>query len=271
MSNRQGQLHLESVTTLVRETSKIEASPQLNVESDLDAEPEVVKSVAPNLPIESSSEVAVTATRELAGDVVEIRADQILARVNGLALTLKDLLPIGAADAALSLTQQRYDFLLERAIVRELTFQAAQAQGISLSQEQTLQLQQVRESMLAHYGAASPKVVHLNVTGTLEDRIAFELRDAASPLLLHSLLTKAGGPSPYVTETQVAEYYRSHSAEYDVLPGGAAERQAAWERINLAIRNKLIPETQAQYQRALSKMLEQLRASANITLIATSN
>lgn len=277
MSNLRRQPHSNAGTTDVPETSKIQAPPRANAKGGADAESGVAKSAAPatvrSPSVESTPEAATSESRELEGKPVEVRVDQVLAKVNGVAITLKDLMPIGAAEAALkqSLSPQMYDFLLGRAIARELTFQAAAAQGIKLTEDQNRQLKQVRESMLARYGTDPAKVVHLNVTGTLEDRIEFELRDAASPLLIHSMLAKAGAPSPYVTEAQVEEYYRSHATEYGALPGDAVERQAAWQRINLEIRSKLAPEIQAQYQQALNKMLEQLRANANIALLAQTN
>jgi hypothetical protein len=276
LSSLRHQPRLNRVTTDVSETSKLQASARATAPAAAEAQSGVVKSVAPaaiaNPSIESSKGKA-TETGEIQGKAVEVRAEQALAKVNGVTITLKDLLPVGAAEAASkqSLSAERYDFLLNRAIARELTFQAAQAQGIKLTEEQNRQLKQVRESMLARYGTDPAKVVHLNVMGTLEDRIEFELRDAASPLLLHSMLAKAGAPSPYVTESQVEEYYRSHPTDYGTLPEDAVERQAAWQRINLEIRNKLTPEVQARYQQALEKMLEQLRANANIILVAKTN
>jgi hypothetical protein len=204
---------------------------------------------------------------------LEVGADHELAKVNGVAITLKDLLPLGVADTAVnhSLSPEMYEFLLNKAIVRELTFQAAQAQGLKLTDEQNRQLEQVRESVVARYATAPAQVVHLNATGTLEDRIAFELRDAASPLLLDLMLAKAGMPAPHITEAQVEAYYRTHAAEYGALPDEPGERRAVWQKIDLAIRNQLAPEMQAQYQQALNKMLQELRASASITLSAKAN
>ena len=83
--------------------------------------------------------------------------------------------------------------------------------------------------------------------------------------MLHATLAEqAGVPSPHVTAAEVQAYYQQHQAEYGVLPTDPAQRQAAWEAIDQAIRQTLAPQLQAQHQEQFQKFLEQLRAAAQI-------
>src|SRR5205814_2175231 len=105
---------------------------------------------------------------------------------------------------------EMFDFLRGLAIERELVFQTARIQGIELTAEQKSRLEQIRRSLAEREHEESGQVLHLNQSGTLEDEIAFELRDATSRFLEVSLLEKAGAPSPLVTESAVQDYYRAH-------------------------------------------------------------
>jgi hypothetical protein len=181
---------------------------------------------------------------------------------------LKDLLPISGAQASGEqiMSPETYKFLLDRAISRELTFQTARAGGVELTPEQLAQREQVRQTILAQQGDPD-KVVHLNLSGTLEQEIEFEQRDATSQLLLNSLLEKAGVTSPHVTDAQVLGYYEAHRSEFGPLPSAEAERAGAWQKIDLAIRNKLAPQMQVEYQNMVKKYMEGLRASAAVTVL----
>src|SRR5262249_35621053 len=81
--------------------------------------------------------------------VVRVHADQVLATVNGVAISLKDLAPLDTAQGATDqlMSPEMYEFLLNRAIDREVTIQTARAQGLELSAEQRQQLDQMRASL----------------------------------------------------------------------------------------------------------------------------
>jgi hypothetical protein len=197
--------------------------------------------------------------------IVRVPPSLALAKVNRVPLTLKDLLPVGHSPGGAEqvMSPETYEFLLNRAIERELSFQAASAQGIALSEEQRRHLEQVHQRMIER--ESQPGVIHLNRSGTMEDQIAFELRDATSQLLLNSLLAKAGAASPHVTESQVNQYYESHRADFAVLPSDASEREKARQQIDFDIRQKLALANAAEHQAQRQHFLESLRANAAIS------
>lgn len=194
--------------------------------------------------------------------VVRVRPDQVLAAINGVAITLKDLIPLEDTEAGAeqTLESQMYEFLLKRAIERELTFQAARAQGVELSGEQQRQLAEMRSALERQ----DPDVVQQLTMNSA--RIEFDIRDATGLMLQANLAAHAGLPSPHVTPEQVEQYYASHTGDYRELPADPAERQAAWQEIDLQIRQKLVPQVEAEYQRNLRALLDQLKASANIVV-----
>ena len=199
---------------------------------------------------------------------LKIQPTQVLATVNGAPITLNDLVLVGAAaaDKPQTMSPEMFDYLLNRAIERELIFQAAHGQGIELTEEQNQQLAQMRESM-HHEGADqtdSALVERLNVKGSRDEQIDFEVRDAAGQLLLGSLLAKAGVPSPHVTEAQVGDYYQSHRDQFGTLPDEPNAREAAWRNIDTEIRQTLAPSVQAEYQKRARALVDQLRALAKI-------
>ena len=191
---------------------------------------------------------------------VRVKPGQVLATVNGVAITLKDLLPLPPEKAGTEqvLSAERYGFLLDRAIEREVAFQAARTQGVELSVTQRKRL----EDMRTRSGEREPGVfdtVQQNPANT-----EFEVHDATALLLQAALAEKARVPSPHVTSAQVQAYYQQHQAEYGALPAEPAQRQAAWEKIDQDIRQKLAPQVQAEHQESFQKFLEQLKAAAQI-------
>jgi hypothetical protein len=198
--------------------------------------------------------------------LMNVRAGEVLATVNGTAITLKDLLAVDASktDAAQEMPLDMYEALLNRAIDRELVFQTARSQGIELTEQQKQSLEQARAAAQARF--ADP--VNLEMfkrtggLGTVEDQIAFELRDAESNLLTTTLAAKAGVPPAQVSSKEVEEYYAANKAEFGELPADPAERQAAWEKIDHQIRWRFL----SQYQQAIRQYLAELRINATIAV-----
>jgi len=193
--------------------------------------------------------------------VVRVSPGKVLATVSGVAITLQDLMPLPAvkAESEQALSAERYQFLLDRAIEREVTFQAARGQGLELGASQRQQLEQLR----ARNERTEPGVfdtVQQNPANT-----EFAVCDATGLLLQAALAEKAGVPSPHVTPTQVQAYYQQHQAEYGALPVEPAQRAAAWERIDRDIRLKLASQVQADHQARFDQFREQLKATAQIT------
>ncbi len=209
----------------------------------------------------SAIELAPSASTEQAQVVAKIRADQVLATVNNKPIAGRDLMPFGAG-AEQAMTPERYRYLLNLAIERELIFQAAKADGVELTREQKNQIAEFRSSQQPHDGDGVLK--RLDIQGSLDDEITWEARDAESKFILTSLMAKAGAASPYVTEEQAQQYYQTHKDEFGEMPTEPTERQSAWQEIDLRIRQKLVLEMQAEYQRRSRELLDQLKASAKI-------
>ena len=153
---------------------------------------------------------------------------------------------------------ERLNFLLNRAMDRELTFQTAREQAVALTEVQKKQLEELRARSEKSEPGVFDTVQH-NPANT-----EFELRDAQALLLQAALLEKAGIASAHVNPQQVQAYYQQHQADYGPLPAEPALRQAAWEGIDQEIRNKLAPQLEAEYQQKFQQYFQQLRAAAKI-------
>jgi hypothetical protein len=181
---------------------------------------------------------------------VTIRSDQVIARIDGKPVLGRQLLAFRKADEQ-EMTPAMYEFLLKRAIDRELVLGEAKHQGIELSPAQTAELAQVRKQA-AERGETDPAVLD------------FEENDARTQLLQTALLEKAGVPGPYATEADVQHYYDEHHAELGELPTDPNARAEAWQKMQVQIRQKLYEEMQARYAQAVRDYLERLWAAAQI-------
>ena len=192
--------------------------------------------------------------------VMRVQPGQTLASVNGVAIKLKDLVPLPAEKAATEqvMSAEMFNYLLNRAVEREATFQAATRQGVELTAAQRQRLAEQR---------ARSEQPDANVFDTMQQNpanVAFEQRDSEALLLQAALAERAGVPSPHVTAARVQAYYQAHLAEYGALPADPAQQRAAWEKIDQAIRQTLAPQLQAEHQERLQQFVEQLKATAEI-------
>lgn len=197
-------------------------------------------------------------------EVVRVRPEQVLAAVNGVPITLKDLAAVPGASRGLehTISASLYDTLLERAVVRQVAMQAAKAQGITLTAEQQAQLEKIKTELTA----SSDEVKDLTMSS---ERLAFDLRDTEGRMLLVNLAARAGAPTAFVTEEQVQAYYEGHKADYGELPADPQEAEWAWRKIDREIRNVLVEDTTAAYQQAYDKVVEDLKAQATIAITPT--
>ena len=220
------------------------------------AAPVLTTRVAPSQP----GEAGATADAE---PTVEVRTDQVLVTINNLPIRGKDLVAMGDNGQPIHTSLEMYEFLLDRAVERELTFQAARAKGVTLNEEQKQRLAEVQAQQEAELknDLNGHIVQQLNLPGSIEAQIAFETRDAESRLLMNRLAEQAGVPSPYVTEEMVRVYSAEHAGEYAGQSPGEADRK---------IRAQLSPAVQAAYQEALRAYIGQLKGAAQITLVKPS-
>jgi hypothetical protein len=121
--------------------------------------------------------------------------------------------------------------------------------------------------LLAGEGAAG-EVIHLNRAGSLEDEIEFEMREAASQLLLASLLDRAGVNGPYVTSGRVKQHLEKNRHRFPAFAAGADPGQVPPD-IDFTIRQELAVTVQTEYQRARDQFLSQLKGSTTIDVPGT--
>jgi hypothetical protein len=242
-------------------------SPALTAPGELAPAPEEATTLTPEPapapePLEYSAPIRETKVLQEGGEpkeIVRVKPEQVLATVNGAPVTLKDLAaaPGKSRGTEQTISASLYDTLLERAVVREVAFQAAKAKGIELSPDQQAQL----EKMKAELTSSSEEVKDMTMS---PERIEFDIRDTQGRMLLVNLAAQAGAPSAFVTEDQVKAYYEGHKADYGELPADPQEAQWAWRRIDREIRNTLAGETANAYEQAYDKVVADLKSEAAI-------
>jgi hypothetical protein len=218
----------------------------------------------------SRSNELLLATQQAYAKAIKLHPGQLLASVNGVPITLRDLMAIDSsegADSEHSMSEDQYKYLLDRAIDRELAFQAAQQQGVNLSPDQQAQLDQIERTIRGRNENSSGNVLaRLNSPASLEAEIEFEKRDAAGLLTQEALLEHSGGPPPHVTEDMVKEYYERNIQLYGPLPTATDERDAAWRQIDSQIRTDLRYSVLQAHQDGLKDNMDRLKANAAIEI-----
>lgn len=191
---------------------------------------------------------------------VRVRADEVLATVNGTNVTLKDLTPVKPESRLEERTMglDMYQMLLKRAVERELAFQFAQARGVTLTDAQQRSLMSLR----ARSEQQEPGV--FDNLGRSAVNTEFEQRDLTGLMLLNNLAAQAGLPSPYVTPEQVEQYFVEHSKDYPPIPDDPPKRQEALNFINADIRNRLAPMVKAEHEEQLRGFIDQLSLLASL-------
>lgn len=193
--------------------------------------------------------------------LLHLRRDQVLATVNGHAVTPADLLPLGTNDrrSELEVSALELKFLLKRAVDRELIFQTAQDRGVSLNDAEYKQL----ATLTSLRNQPEPGGIARLNGGDAQRNL--ELQDAQAYMLQTDLMA-AQGASPNVTEDQVTAYYQAHLSEYGELPADPSARTQAWAKIDFSIREQLAPSIRSGYNDQLAAYMAQVEASASIVM-----
>jgi hypothetical protein len=139
----------------------------------------------------------------------KLRAAQVVARLDGTTIRGSDVVAFHAGSDEQSLDRSSYDALVKHAVERQLTFEAARKQGVTLSDAEQAQLAEVRKQAVARGSTVPP------FTPT-PDEIELEVRDAEASLLQTDLLARAGTPPP---------------ASVDQQPAWTAKRQALLDQL----------------------------------------
>lgn len=178
---------------------------------------------------------------------ITLHAGDVVAQVNGVPVRASDLAPIGDPSRALTMSRERYDFLRDRAIERELVLQAARAEGVTLTDDQKQEMVTAVEDVEGQIG--------------VRNAASFERRELRSRLLLNELAVRAGVESPFATQAEVDAYLQQHAAELGAPPEDAEARAAMEARI----REKLALDKQQAHGDALRELIDELKQKANIT------
>jgi hypothetical protein len=191
---------------------------------------------------------------------VELQPDVALAEVNGVTLTLKDLISVNRSEsAAQTMRSDAYNHLLAKAIERQVIFQAAEAQGLELDEAQKHELETILDAAFERAGEP-----YVPAGYDAQAQGEFEIQVRTAELLLDLLLNEPGPPSQYVTPERVQEYYAEHQAEFDKLPEDPAARSQAWPPIEAEIRDRLTSEVFVQHERKRRQLLEVLKSEGTI-------
>ena len=142
-------------------------------------------------------------------NMVRIRADQVLAKVNDRAILLKDLVPVRADEQEQAMTSEDYESRLNRAIEMELTFQAAAAQAVNLTPEQKKRvdgLAQKHEATLQEYRKQG--VTWSSITSA---QLEFEKRLTSALLLQQHLVATEAQVAPASDPSVQVRYEQARS------------------------------------------------------------
>ncbi len=159
-------------------------------------------SVVPLAPDQTDVPVADIASQP--ANVMRVRADQVLAKVNAKPIQLKDLAPLEAQETEKTMTPEEYESRLNRAMEMELTLQAATAQGVDLSAEQKKRLDSIaqkHEATFREYGKQG--ITWSSLTAA---QLEFEQRLTAALMLQQNLVAKEAKVKPSQDAATQARY-----------------------------------------------------------------
>lgn len=127
--------------------------------------------------------------------------------VNQTPLQLRDLMPVRTGETEKDLTREQYGSRLQRAIEMELTFQAARAQGVELTEAQQQRLEQIAGSdLLKPEGYENSG---LSWTSIGKEQVEFEERLLAAQMLEQNLVAKKAGVAPSPDPEMQSRYERA--------------------------------------------------------------
>jgi hypothetical protein len=233
------------------------AAPSPDVVSELVAAPAAAARAQPApAPAPPSEPAAGAAGPER---VVSLRPGQVLATIRGVQILASDLgLAFPSDGQPREIASPMLDYLLARAIQREVVLQEARAKGVEVDDPQKRRV----EAAVASAEAVDPRVFdgpHGSAQATGQRR-----RDLTAAALEVELYQRSGAPPASVTAEQVDRYYREHQESLGALPSDPEARKAAWALLELRIRDRLAGPTEAAWQRARQEYLQRLVAAAGV-------
>ena len=153
-------------------------------------------------------------------NMVRIRADQVLAKVNEQAIRLKDLVPLQSDEQEQAMTLEEYESRLNRAIETELTFQAAAARGVALTPEQRKRVDGIAQKHEATFREYQKQgITWSSVTPA---QLEFEQRLTAALMLQQNLVAMEFSVAPASDPGIQARYEQARSEVLDRLKAKAS-------------------------------------------------
>lgn len=155
---------------------------------------------------------------------MRVSATQVLARVNGKPIQLKDLVAVQPGEAEKSMTPAQYKHRLQRAIEMELTFQAAREQGVELTPAQKQRLEQIAaqpQENLEHYRKDG-----FTWSSSTAAQAEMERLLLTAQLLEQNLVAKKAGVIPSSQPAMQTRYEQERRALLDQLQTGASITKA---------------------------------------------
>ncbi len=168
------------------------------------------RKLAPAIPLTpDKTDVPVADITSEPANVVKVRADQVLAEVNGKPIQLNDLVPLEAQETEKTMTPEEYESRLSRAIEMELTFQAAAAGGVDLTPEQKRRVDGVaqrHEATLQEYRKQG-----FTWSSVTPAQVEFEKRLISALMLQQNLVAKVAHVAPAADANVQLQYEQARS------------------------------------------------------------
>jgi hypothetical protein len=166
-------------------------------------------------PTPDKTDVSATDITSESANVVQVRADQVLAKVDDRVVQLKDLVPLPSDEQEQAMTAEEYGSRLNRAIEMELTFQAAAARGVDLTPEQKQRVNGVARKHEATFEEYTNQgVTWSSVTPA---QVEFEQRLTAALMLQQNLVAREAGVAPASDPMTQARYEQARSEVFSRL------------------------------------------------------
>jgi len=177
-----------------------------------------VRKLAPAIPLTPDiTDVPAADIAPESANVVQVRADQVLAKVNDQAILLKDLVPLAPDEQEQAMTLEEYESRLNRAIEMELTFQAAAARGVDLTPEQEKRVDgiaQRHEATLQEYRKQG-----VTWSSVILAQVEFEKRLTSALMLQQNLVAMEARVAPASDPGAQARYEQARSDLLNRLKG----------------------------------------------------
>jgi hypothetical protein len=201
--------------------------------------------------------------RPAPGDIPEVTAmpadpEEALAVVDGIVITLDDLMPPGTLAAGEIMPREAYDKFLNKAIDDALLVGKAAEMGMADTEDFRELVEDMRKDL--------QEMPDLN-----EDDIAWRLDRFSKMALISDLYLREGLVPERVTREEVEDYYLSHGHEYDWVRKREGIKGSDPDRIERKVKEEIkrdlaLPRNQEIRERR-EAYLEELRLQSDIRII----